>query len=303
MAPGGVMERVDCKIRFGCNNYCKFCVQGDKRERFSDKDLQKIKTELAEGRKSGARSLVLTGGEPTLHKKIVKIIEHARSIGYRRIQLQTNGRMFYYEDFCRSVIAAGATEFSPALHGSRPEIHDFLTGAPGSFVQTARGIRNARKLGVNVVTNSVVTKSNMRDLPELAKLLVALGVNQYQFAFVHILGNAAKNKTWLVPRKTVLEPWIKKGLDVGIRAGVNVMTEAIPFCFMSGYEDYVAEQVIPQTMIFDANFKVDEFNAYRKAQGKIHGPRCGECKYCSKCEGPWREYPEMFGWDEFIPVK
>jgi len=297
------MERVDCKIRFGCNNYCKFCVQGDKRERFSDKDLQKIKTELAEGRKSGARSLVLTGGEPTLHKKIVKIIEHARSIGYRRIQLQTNGRMFYYEDFCRSVIAAGATEFSPALHGSRPEIHDFLTGAPGSFVQTARGIRNARKLGVNVVTNSVVTKSNMRDLPELAKLLVALGVNQYQFAFVHILGNAAKNKTWLVPRKTVLEPWIKKGLDVGIRAGVNVMTEAIPFCFMSGYEDYVAEQVIPQTMIFDANFKVDEFNAYRKAQGKIHGPRCGECKYCSKCEGPWREYPEMFGWDEFIPVK
>ena len=297
------MERVDCKIRFGCNNYCTFCVQGDKRERFDDKSLDKIKGELAEGYRAGARSLVLTGGEPTLHKKIIDIVAHARGLGYTCVQIQTNGRMFYYENFCRSIIAAGATDFSPALHGSRPEIHDFLTGAPGSFVQTARGIKTACKLGVSVETNTVVTKPNTRDLPALAKLLVALGVRQYQFAFVHILGNAEKNKSWLVPRKTVLEPWIKKGLDVGIRAGISVMTEAIPYCFMSGYEKYVAERIIPETMIFDADFKVDAFNDYRRNQGKAKGPRCAQCKYCKTCEGPWREYPNMFGWDEFVPVR
>ncbi len=36
------------------------------------------------------------------------------------------------------------------------------------------------------MTNSVVTKSNYRELPKLASLLVKLGVKQFQFAFIHI---------------------------------------------------------------------------------------------------------------------
>jgi hypothetical protein len=30
---------------------------------------------------------------------------------------------------------------------------------------------------------------------------------------------------------------------------------------------------------------------------------CPECDWHASCEGPWREYPELFGWDEFVPVK
>ena len=33
-------KRVDVKVGFSCNNYCKFCVQGDKRDRFEDKSTK-----------------------------------------------------------------------------------------------------------------------------------------------------------------------------------------------------------------------------------------------------------------------
>ena len=81
------------------------------------------------------------------------------------------------------------------------------------------------------------------------------------------------------------------------------MTEAIPYCFMQGYEDCVAEEVIPKTRIFDAEQVIEDFGDYRKTQGKAKAPRCRKCFFFRKCEGPWKEYPELFGWDEFIPRK
>lgn len=296
------MDRVDLKLGFDCNNHCLFCVQGDKRLHETVRPIEQIEADLAKGRERGAVELVVTGGEPTVQPHVLKVIALARRLGYERVQVQTNGRRFHYEVFCKAAVAAGATEFSPSLHGSTAEIHDALTVAPGSFKQTVRGIEHLVGMGQMVITNSVITSTNYKDLPALAKLLVALGVSQIQFAFVHILGSAEDNASWLVPRKWEVMPYVYEALDVARAAGVRSMTEAIPFCLMKGYEDHVAEDVIPDTLIFDAGNTIDDYGAYRRDEGKMRGPRCSECLYVSRCEGPWKEYPELFGWDEFVPV-
>lgn len=295
-------ERIDLKVGFRCNNLCAFCVQGDKREKLPAKPWDELRASLADGRRSGAVGVVVTGGEPTLHAEILRIVREAKKLGYETIQVQSNGRAFCYEKFCRSMISAGVNEFGPSLHGSRPEIHDFLTGSPGSFLQTVSGIRNLKRLGVRVITNTVITKPNYRDLPDIARLLASLGVDQFQFAYMHLTGRAGDNKTWLAARKTLIAPFVKKALDVGIRAGRRVMTEAIPYCFMGGYEDCVAEAIIPDTKIFDAETTIEDYTKTRRDEGKTKGPPCRECRYAAPCEGPWREYPELFGWGEFEPV-
>lgn len=295
-------DRIDLKVGFRCNNLCHFCVQGDKRLKLPSKPFAELERALEEGRRAGARGVVFTGGEPTLHKEIVELVRRARAAGFTDVQLQSNGRTFCYEKLCRELVEAGATEFSPSLHGSTPRIHDFLTGSPGAFLQTVAGIRNLKKLGQRVITNSVITKSNYRDLPALAALLVSLGVDQYQLAYMHITGRAGQNKDWLAARKALIEPYVKRALDVGIRAGRAVMTEAIPYCRMKGYEAYVAERVIPGTMIFDADCVIEDYTKTRRDEGKAKGPACASCRYDQACEGPWREYPEQFGWAEFVPV-
>jgi MoaA/NifB/PqqE/SkfB family radical SAM enzyme len=297
------MKRVDLKIGFLCNNRCKFCVQGDKRDFCAFKNEEEIKENLREAYAEGNREVVFTGGEPTLHPRFLNLVKHAKQLGFKEIQIQTNGRLLSYYDFCAKTIEAGATQFSPAVHGPNAKIHDFLTCSPGSFEQTVQGIKNLRKLNQYVLVNTVVTTKNYKHLPQIAKLLVDLDVAQFQFAFIHLGGRAFENREWIVPKKTEAMPYIKKGLDIGIRAGKKVTTEAIPYCLMKGYEDYIAEKIIPDAKVYDAGFVVQDYTDYRKEKGKAKGTECHQCKYDKVCEGPWKEYPELFGWSEFEPVR
>lgn len=293
--------RVDIKIGYQCNNRCFFCVQGNKREKCSFVDESKIKKDLIKARKT-CQSVVFTGGEPTIHPNFLDLVRLARELNFKIIQIQTNGRMFAYKDFCRETIKAGANEFSPALHGHTADLHDYLTNISGSFNQTSQGIKNLKVLGQKVITNTVITKFNYRYLPEIARFLVYLNVDQFQFAFIHIVGAAWEKRNSIVPRKSLTIPYVKKGLDIGIAAGKKVMVEAMPYCLMKDYERYVAEQVIPDSIVIENKLVIKDYKKYRVNSGKTKDPNCVNCIYFSICEGPWREYPEIFGWDEFKPV-
>jgi len=296
------MDRVDIKIGFTCNNLCDFCVQGDKRHKLPDKSLAMIKEALDEAKAQQIKGVVFTGGEPTIHPHILEAVAYAKQLGFEIIQLQSNGRMFSYYDFCVKLINAGANEFSPALHAATPALHDELTKSPGAWEQVVQGIKNLRQLNQYILTNTVINALNYKELPALAELFVKLDVNQFQFAYVHIIGSAWKNKDWLIPRKSEVMPFVKKGLDIGIANGKRVMTEAIPYCLMAGYESYIAENNIPKTKVV-AESVLEDYDYYRKNEGKVKRAECQTCFYNNVCEGPWKEYPQIYGWEEFQPVK
>ena len=293
-------QRLDLKVGFSCNNRCIFCVQGDKREYVDDRGTSEVREILAEQR-SRASGVVFTGGEATIRNDLIELVSAARDLDYQTIQIQTNGRRLSYLPYAKALIAAGATEFSPALHGSTPAIHDSLTRARGAFRQVVQGIRNVRSLGVPVITNTVVVKQNLTDLPALATLLVHLGVQQLQLAFIHPAGAAEHHFEEVVPRFTDAMPYIHRALDIARAAGTPAFTEAVPFCFMKGYEDFVVEGRIPDTCVVDAPMIIDDYTEYRWTEGKAKGAPCQECTFRGVCEGPWREYPEQYGWAEFAP--
>lgn len=296
------MKRIDIKIGFDCNNLCDFCAQGHKRDSVPRKSRAEITKLLTEARAQGIDGVVFTGGEPTMHPWLAGAVRKARALGFTAIQVQTNGRRFSYPDYCLELKKAGVTEMGPSLHGSRPEIHEGLTRAPGSFMEVVRGIMNCKRLGLYVLTNSVVTEKNYKDLPELARLLVRLGVDQLQFAFVHLVGTAWENRKTLTPQKSKVMPYLRRALDIGRAGGARCYTEAVPFCLLQGYEDCVAERIIPEGPVADANFYVESYGDYRRNHGKVKRPACRRCRWFAECEGPWKEYPELYGWAEFKPV-
>lgn len=299
------MQRVDIKLGFQCNNQCRFCVQGNKREIYPNKTTGQVKEILKETRQKH-QAIVFTGGEPTIRKDLPEFVRYAKSLGFKIIQIQSNGRMFAYKKYCQDLIKQGVNEFALALHGHNAKLQDSLTTSPGSFIQTTTGIKNLKSLGQRVLMNTVITKPNYKYLPQIAKLLVNLRVDQFQFAFMHINQIILHDKKWreeIVPRKSEVMPYVKKGLQIGLDAGVRVMTEAIPYCFMRGYEDYIAEKIIPDGAVYDAIWSIQDYGKYRKTEGKAKGPNCLRCKYYKICEGPWKEYPQFFGWQEFKPIK
>jgi len=292
--------KVDIKFGYLCNNKCLFCVQGNKREIYGNIDKNEIIQKIEDGRQYSG-TIVFTGGEVTIRDDFFELISVAKKLDYQAIQIQTNGRMFSDIAFCEKAIKTGATEFSLALHGHVPELHDYLTKTHGSFYQTIKGIKNLKKLGQYVGTNTVITKSNFRNLHDLADLLIYLDVDQFQLAFIHAVGASADNFEKLVPRYSLIEPFVKEALSLGINKSKTVMTEAIPYCFMSGYTDYIAETIIPKTKIYDINI-LNDYTFYRINEGKAKDDNCKNCCYFKICEGPWKEYPQKFGWSEFVPV-
>ncbi len=296
-----MLERLDLKVGFKCNNNCIFCAQAHRRD-LGDQTTKKLKKDLEDAYNEGIKEVVFTGGEPTIRPDILKLVTSARNIGYEVIQIQTNGRMLSYKNFCEKLIKSGVTEFAPSIHGHTAKIHDSQTRSPGSYNQIIKGLKNLRELDQYILSNSVITKFNYKYLPELVQLLIDLKVDQLQLAFVHPCGNAWKYFDQIVPRKSLVAPYIHKALDIVKNTQITAMIEAFPFCFMQGYEKYCSEFYIPKAEVRDTEGIID-FDKWKKELGKVKFPQCKKCKFNLICEGPWREYGEKYGSDEFVPIK
>lgn len=295
-------KRTDVKVGFACNNYCVFCVQWDKREKFKPKKISEIKQIIEQEYKLWCEYIVFTWWEPTIYPKLVEAVKYAREIWYKQIQIQSNWTNFDNIDYVKELINAWVTEFSPSIHGFKKETHDKQVATIWAWDKVIKWIINLKKLNQNIIINSVITRDNYKEIPELAALLIKLWVTQFQFAFVHILWSASKNKRKVVPKKSDIIPYVHKALDLAKKARINAFTEAIPYCLMQWYEYAIAEKIMPETSVIDAEYKIDSYADYRWAEWKTKREECKKCSKYKICEWPWKEYPEMYGWEEFIPI-
>lgn len=249
-------RRADIKTGYTCNSNCVFCVIGDKLFT-GERPTNEVIEELKLSRRT-CDDVVFTGAEVTLRQDFFHLVEAAKRLGYRTIQIQTNGRMFAYREFCERAIKAGANEFSPSLHAPVANVHDGLTRSQGSFVQIIQAIKHLRELGQRIVTNTVAAKTNVKLLPDLARLFVELKVDQFQIAFPHPTGHAATYFNAVVPRMSELAPFLHEAMRIGRDAGISCMVEAVPFCFMHGHEQFVSELFIPPTELVYDGFVVPD---------------------------------------------
>lgn len=304
------MARIDLKVGYSCNDACVHCVVDDFRDLLreahqrQDKTLEQLKAELTEARPRGDR-VVVTGGEPTVRKDLPQILEHARDLGYA-ILLQSNGRRFAHPDFADRITAIAPLHYCIALHGPTAEVHDAVTLRPGSFAETVQGLRHlvARKQAVSA--KIVLSKTNFAALPETVAFLADLGVPHVSIAFPHALGRARKLWDEVVPRYAEVAPFVRRALDVVRERGLTADAETFLYCHMEGYEAFVTE-------IHQQLEDYVELNQYGSGQGKVDWtrvrweikrkfPQCRRCRFDPVCEGPWTEYAEHFGGEEFVPV-
>jgi MoaA/NifB/PqqE/SkfB family radical SAM enzyme len=305
------MKRIDIKIRYFCNNSCIFCVQEGNKEKYGLKELSfsQIKGKLEKGRKNSAEEVIFTGGEPSLNFPLLLFsIKYAKKIGYKSIYLQTNGRIYSYRKNAKMVAKSGVNRATISIHGSSSEKHDTLTQTKNSFDQAVQGIKNLKEEGVEVSINSVIVKKNIADLENIAQLAVDLRVSQIQFAFIHISTAILMDDRRLknvAPKKSEVILPLLKALVIAENKGIEAKTEGIPFCLMKGNEKYIGDsnKRLPETSVFEYEKDVINFKKVLLSKGRAKREQCKECKYFKLCVGPWAEYPDIFGWEEFIPVK
>ena len=299
---------VDIKVGYSCNNNCIHCVIADQRKRVldvkgcQDRTTKQYKKELYDSIKRGFDSVIVTGGEPTIRGDLFELLNYAMGLGYE-IQMQTNGRMFSNDKFAKK-FSKFSVIYTIALHGSNSKIHDSITQVPGSFNQTVQGIINLKKLYQLVTGKVVISRLNYKDLNNLLRLYKEFGVVSVNFAFPHALGNAKENFDLVVPRYKELQPYVHKLVRLSKKLNIRAEFEAIPYCFMKDIEDYVCETRYNKKEMELKQFGLDTQNwTLIRPTNKQKFPQCKKCRYDNICEGPWKEYPERFGNEEFKAVR
>jgi radical SAM superfamily enzyme YgiQ (UPF0313 family) len=114
--------------------------------------------------------LIIVGGEPTLIKELPKIIRFAKNRGWKKITLETNGRMFFYKDYAAMLKESGLNKAIISIYGHNPILQDKITGAPGSFNQTIEGVKSWINLGGALELKPIVCEQNKEYFYEMLEL-------------------------------------------------------------------------------------------------------------------------------------
>ncbi len=284
-------EKVIVNLTYRCNNHCSFCAVGNRAR--LDAAAANVRSVLERHRSQGMRLVDFDGGEPTLHPELLALVAHARSLGYDRITVTTNGRRLSYAKFAGALAGSGATTILVSLHGPDADVHGRITSVPESFDQTVSGIRNvveAAPPGVEIGVNTTVSRQNVGRLHDVAELVHGLGVGLLNLQLLTPFGRAtrahAPDPDEVAARiEGVLDAWSGR-LRIGL---VNAL-----FCQFPGREDLVAPDAgkLARHMVF-VNEEEVNLGAYLGAR-RVRRPQCAPCPYASCCAGFYElgEVPE-----------
>jgi MoaA/NifB/PqqE/SkfB family radical SAM enzyme len=183
--------KVQWKITEQCNLRCMHCYNGTTCEKTFDLDkINVIADKICEW---DVFEVTLTGGEiftvPNIQSIMKKLLD--RNI---KITLFTNGTLIFpYLDFLQKY--SSMLHVNISIDGIK-EYHDQIRGM-GTFDLAIRAIKEMKKRGIKVTTNTVIAKLNYGQMDKLINQLSNYDVN-IQFSHLIIKGNAAKNKNVLL---------------------------------------------------------------------------------------------------------
>lgn len=180
-------------LTYRCNNKCRFCYAYSpyrESEEMNTTEVKRVIDMIVDD--AHVPSLSFTGGEPTLRVDLFELIAHARGRGLR-VNLITNGRRCAEKEYVQKLVEAGLNSAQLSIEGATAEVHDYITGVPGSFEQTVQGIRNLRKTDIYTHCNTTICKPNVEHLEELVDFLADdLQLSYFSMNMVIYTGTAAK---------------------------------------------------------------------------------------------------------------
>lgn len=173
-----------------CNLRCRHCYLGDAGR--NDLALDRAIRIMDEFEMIQGLRLLLSGGEPLLHKDFWRINECLPGYTFRSVLL-TNGTLID-EEVCRRL---NVHEVQVSLDGME-KAHDLLRGK-GSFRKVLNAIGYVKDAGIDVSIATMVTSYNREDFPTMKKLLEGFDIKAWSIDLPCLAGNLLDEPSLLVP--------------------------------------------------------------------------------------------------------
>jgi sulfatase maturation enzyme AslB (radical SAM superfamily) len=205
-----------------CNFSCKYCngLSCDK-----DYDFDTYKPLLADMcLNHGLKNIRFSGGEPTLHPRLLDFIKEARSYKcIEKIAVSTNGSADL--DYYKQIIAAGVNDFSISCDTCDSVIANDLAGRSDNvFDKVISNIREMSKL-TYVILGITISESNSHNIKQILEFADSLGVADMKLStsthWNQPIPNLETIPEWILNKHPILKYRVshfKKGRNVrGLR--------------------------------------------------------------------------------------
>ncbi len=166
--------------------------------------------------------VVFTGGDPLMREDISDIVEYATLKGMRTA-IAFSGTKLATEERLRDLMDAGISRIAISLDGSSSEIHDHFRGISGTFETSLEILEMAREMGISRQINTTVTKFNIDDLPNIARIGIENEIALWDVFFVVPTGRAKKE---YMPDAREFEDILNWLYDLSKRTPLNVKSSA-----------------------------------------------------------------------------
>ncbi|MCP4649201.1 MAG: radical SAM protein [PVC group bacterium] len=188
---------VNLLITSQCNLRCKLCSTKDALSN-GENDLTKDQLSgFIKTMRDYRPVIFIGGGEPFMRRDIFEIIEEIKQCGLR-YGIVTNSTILDQAKISKLLKDIPPEVLIFSSYGGREDLHEGVTGLPGSFSKLCKNIGYALKerKKTKVILNCVINEQNYASLEESVLLGKRLGVDQVRFEhLVFLTDNEYKRHT------------------------------------------------------------------------------------------------------------
>jgi radical SAM protein with 4Fe4S-binding SPASM domain len=192
-APVPSLRYLELQITDACNLRCRHCYIGDGASR--ELSLMQIRDVLSEFEDMQGLRVMITGGEPLLHRSFEAINEVLPEYSIRKA-LFTNGMLLRKE----TLKLLKVDEIQISIDGLEAA-HEALRGN-GTFRRALEGVKNSLDAGFHVSISTMVHRGNLRDFDEMEHMFKHMGIKEWTVDVPCTAGRLKENaEFWVDPEE------------------------------------------------------------------------------------------------------
>jgi len=245
-----------------CNNNCIYCEFLDIKS-IRNKSFESIKKELEKLKEEGCTKVIFPCNTD-IREDFIDIIKLASELSLK-IELDTNGRMFFYNSLTREIkdYEAYIDCINVFINGTKDQHNEISRTI--SFQQSVGGLKKLINTGINIAVKIVITELNYRSLSQLILKINELGIkkirivypiakagnknipeviNSYQY-INRAINEAKKHKIKILPGNFYFNPYISSALNLDENTAVELYSK----------KSAVADKSIENKNIAHSSFK------------------------------------------------
>ena len=218
-------------VHSACNCRCVMCdiwkANADKR----DISLEELERHVESIRALRVQRVMLTGGEPLLHRNLWALCRLLQDLGIR-ITLVTTGLLIEQH---AAEIARSVDTVVISLDGDR-DVHDSIRRVKGGFDRIAKGLMalHAEHPTPRLIARSVVQRDNCSSLEQTIAAAQRIGFDELSFLAADVTSTAF-NRPVPWPDTRVAEVIVGDEGLAGLEASIERAVTALPDLFQNGF--------------------------------------------------------------------